>query len=79
MEVTVMKKRTLLGLAIGAAAGVGVYKYLQNKKAEEAEDFDFDDLDDDFEDAADDATDAAADKVEELAEELKDAAEDKDE
>ncbi len=74
-----MKKRTLLGLAIGAAAGVGVYKYLQNKKAEEAEDFDFDDLDDDFEDAVDDATDAAADKVEELAEELKDAAEDKDE
>ena len=71
-----MKKRTLLGLAVGAAAGVGIYKYLQNKKALESEDYDLDDFDtDDLEDAAEDAADAAEEKVESLAEELKDAAE----
>ena len=70
-----MKKRTFLGLAIGAAAGVGVYKYLQNKKAQEADDYDFDDLDDDLEDVAEDVTDAAADKVEELEEAPQDGSE----
>lgn len=69
-----MKKRTLVFLAAAATAGALGYKYIKNKKAETADDIDFDD--DDFFD--DDDDDADADKVDELAEELKNEAEDEE-
>ena len=69
-----MKKFTkfVVGTAVAAAAGACVYKYLSDKKAAEADDFDFDDddfLDDDDEEDEDEESDDAEQSDDEVAKE----------